>query len=182
MTFVVTYIAYMLYLLRMIIYRRRHPLYRFFRQTFYRLYNWFKKLYWRFFKTDTEGVKIMVFNSKNDILLVRIGYMKKYWVIPGGKLERGESREYAARRELFEEIGVSVGASEFAFKLEHQEQYKKDTVHYFVAKSEVDQFVIDDEEIIDVGWFKTDILPEKRTLRIDKALEMYNNWKSKRTL
>jgi len=157
----------------MIVYNRRHPIHRCVRQMLYWVYNQGKKLYWYLWRPETIGVKCMVFNSAGQLLLVRVGYMHKSWVIPGGKVESGESFAEAAKRELYEEVGVAVEAVSPLFTREHTKQYKKDIVHYFKAISDVADFTIDDEKIIDVGWFSLSALPEPRTWRLDEALVQY---------
>lgn len=163
----------------MITHNRRHPVVRLGRQSFYKIYNIFKKQYWKLYKPQTSGVKIMVFNSQGEILLVRIGYMHKLWVIPGGKLDRGEEPADAALRELQEEIGVQLSECKYAFSIYHEKQGKKDTIYFFEAVADIHDFTIDDEEIIDVSWFPLHALPELRAPRVDDALIEYNKVNSK---
>ncbi len=58
--------------------------------------------------------RLLVLDSENRLLLFLFSYNtgclagQKYWATPGGAVEPGESFEEAAKRELFEETGISV--------------------------------------------------------------------------
>jgi argininosuccinate lyase len=55
------------------------------------------------------AVTALVFIARDDsILLVRQSYGRRYWSLPGGSMEPGESVEQAAIREAKEETGLDV--------------------------------------------------------------------------
>lgn len=54
------------------------------------------------------GASVIVLNERNEVLLQhRTDTLS--WGIPGGLMEPGESLEETARRELYEEAGISIG-------------------------------------------------------------------------
>ncbi|MEM8653068.1 MAG: NUDIX domain-containing protein, partial [Pseudomonadota bacterium] len=59
-------------------------------------------------RSMTLGVRLLVENEKGEVLLVRHTYVDG-WYLPGGGVERGETAEAAARKELLEETGFKVG-------------------------------------------------------------------------
>lgn len=65
-----------------------------------------------------EIVGTFIFSRDNYLLLGKSrkgGVYKDYWIIPGGGIEKGETKLEAAIRETIEEVGVDI--SQFDIKL-----------------------------------------------------------------
>lgn len=56
---------------------------------------------------EVKGAQGLVFNERNQVLLVK-RRLEKVWVIPGGHIDEGETEEQAAVREVLEETGLAV--------------------------------------------------------------------------
>ena len=53
-------------------------------------------------------VGALIFNSKNEVLMIRTHKWSNLWGIPGGKIKWGETSEAALRREILEETGLKI--------------------------------------------------------------------------
>jgi len=62
---------------------------------------------WR--RVRLTGCAVVITNLAGDILLLRHSYGPPVWSLPGGGVEPGEDPEDAARREVFEELGIALG-------------------------------------------------------------------------
>jgi len=58
-------------------------------------------------------VGALIFNAKNEALMIRTHKWSGKWGIPGGKIKRGEKSETALRRELKEETALNITDIEF---------------------------------------------------------------------
>lgn len=78
----------------------------------------------------------MVFKD-HKVLLVKRGRppSQGLWSIPGGRLELGETLQAAAEREIFEETGVVIRATDPVFTFDIVERDDKGTIqfHYVIV-------------------------------------------------
>lgn len=69
---------------------------------------------------NIEVVAAVIFNT-NKIFATQRGYgeFKDWWEFPGGKMERGESREQALKREIREELDIDISVEDFIMTIEY---------------------------------------------------------------
>ncbi|HXG99780.1 MAG TPA: NUDIX domain-containing protein [Sphingomicrobium sp.] len=115
---------------------------------------------WKLFRPNTRGVKVILFNSAREILLIRNSYgASDLFVLPGGGVRPWERPIAAARREVFEELGCAI--EELAPVSTHftSAEGKRDTIHLFEATlAAVPK--IDGTEVIEARFFPLDKLPD----------------------
>ena len=73
-------------------------------------------------------VGALIFNSKNEALMIRTHKWSDKWGIPGGKIKWGETSEAALRREILEETNLKVKDIEFVLVQDciHSREFYKD--------------------------------------------------------
>jgi molecular chaperone GrpE (heat shock protein) len=59
------------------------------------------------------AVRVLIYNQKNEILLIKNSKWLNVWTIPGGKVEEGGHMEKTAIREINEETGLKIDDLEF---------------------------------------------------------------------
>lgn len=105
------------------------------------------------------GVSVVVRNLSGDILLLRHSYGPKVWALPGGGLKPGEDTEECARREVREELGLTLGKLELVATLDEKLSGSPHTAHIFTAICD-GRPKPDRREVIEARFFPSHSLPE----------------------
>jgi 8-oxo-dGTP pyrophosphatase MutT (NUDIX family) len=122
------------------------------------------RLYYRFSRPLTAGVRAIVRDERGHVLLVRHSYVDG-WYLPGGGVERSETMLTALTRELDEEAGVLLRARPKLFGLyANFREFKSDHVALFLVEpGTYDRVPRTSFEIAEMGFYATDALPEGTT-------------------
>ena len=97
------------------------------------------------------------------------GELKKYYVIPGGKVEDGETIEYATKREILEEVGINIELTDKYFYLE-----KENSEEYFYISNYISGTIgtgtgpeFTDRDIQKYGTYEIKLVPKEEIKNIN---------------
>lgn len=114
------------------------------------------RLYWRIFKPQTFGVKVLIKHptKNNEVLLVLHSYGNKtLWNIPGGGYNpKKESAIEAAEREVKEELGVDIFDLVQVGEYKTSGEGKQDTVAMFVGVIDSSNDLKPNAEVAEIIW------------------------------
>ncbi len=121
---------------------------------------------------DSETMKRIevvaaIIRHAGKIFVTQRGYgeFKDYWEFPGGKMEAGESREEALKRELREELDTEIGIDAFLTTIEYNYPSFHITLHFYfcsilsgypVLKEHENAAWLSPQELDSVRWLPAD--------------------------
>ena len=123
------------------------------------------------------GAGVILLNEKNEILLGR-RTDNDYWDYPAGSMEIGESFEECARREVFEETGLTCGKLEYFMELSGEDTFYEypngDQVYLaviiYICRDFSGELKVQEEEAYEQRFFPIDRLPKIPPLKIKSRI------------
>lgn len=132
-----------------------------------------QNLVYRFINKKTLGVRVMLINGER-ILLVKHTYTK-YWYVPGGAVDAGETTIEAAKREVLEEVNIKCEQLELLGIYYSNHQKRDDYVAVYYSLVDSNHYQIDNKEISEAEWFSYHELPKDISPATKRRIEEYFN-------
>ena len=117
------------------------------------------RLYWYIRRPQTQGVRTLILCG-DQILLIKHTYGSMLWTTPGGGIKRGEDLKQTVRREVQEEVGLELSTVTKVGEVQHEKEFKRDTIHVFLSRTQQTDLQIDQAEIAEARWFIITQLPD----------------------
>ena len=130
---------------------------------------------------NTKKIEVVagIIYNKKKILCVQRGinkysYISKKYEFPGGKIEKNETNEIALRRELIEELDISVEVDDLFMKVRHEYNDFHLTMHAYICNAKSRKIQLNEHinakwlfpnEMDNLDWAAADIPIVDRLMR-----------------
>ena len=134
--------------------------------------------WWMIRRPRSSGVRCILRNG-GSILLVRHTYGDRRWMLPGGRVRRGEDPVITARREMDQELGVRCEEWKVVGCLAARDGYWRGSPAHsfrrhstFYIEGEVETTDVDPRpgELCDARWFESGAFPADCSDSLDAVL------------
>ena len=115
-----------------------------------------------------EGAHVLATDEEGRLLVVRTTYLGPGWMLPGGRVERGETPHGAAVRETLEETGLQTRIERLVLVDAHR---SADVSFVFRGRVEGGDLEPQLGEIAEVGWLDRDEIAQTSP-RLHRLLEL----------
>jgi 8-oxo-dGTP pyrophosphatase MutT (NUDIX family) len=130
------------------------------------------QVWWSIARPRTRGMRCVVMRGP-DVLLVKHTYGDQTsWVLPGGRMKRGERPVQTAQREMEEELGLTLRRPRVVHRFPEREGGRRETVYCVLGQADSPVPDLNLAELRDAAWFPLAALPpeaDARTRRIAGA-------------
>lgn len=103
------------------------------------------------------AVIVLIRRGDQALLALGRGFKNRMFSALAGFVEPGENLEEAVRREVLEEVGVTVGAVTYVGS--QPWPFPHSLMVAFDAEWEAGEITVDGDEILEAGWYRRDALP-----------------------
>lgn len=121
-------------------------------------------------------VRVVLRNRANEVLLVKTWLSQQHWALPGGGVEKNETNEQAAVRELIEETGIHIEQNTLRYMTTiRSERLHADLVLFtaFVDQNDLPRLHWPYTwEIIERKWHHIDEAPNLVSERTERAIAL----------
>jgi ADP-ribose pyrophosphatase YjhB (NUDIX family) len=143
----------------------------------YRLALFLLRGWWVLRRPRSSGVRC-VLRYRGAILLVRHSYGDRRWMLPGGRVRRGESPVTTARREMHHELrlccqqwkltGCQPARAGYR-RRSSTDSFRRHSTFYLQGEVETADIDLRRGELSEARWFGADELPDDRYEGLDVA-------------
>lgn len=115
-----------------------------------------------------DRVRVIIADVNGRVLLVKCLFSRQQWALPGGGLKRDETYQQAAKREVFEEVGLRIDKPKYIGRTYSYESFWRFPVRVYLARVNNSGQEKLNFEILESAWLHEDKLPREYRLLYSK--------------